>query len=74
MKPGEFRNMNDEELVHTVGQLKRDLFSLKFQQSTGQLEKTHRLKDIQRDIARAQTVLRERQATSAGQPGEGGQA
>ena len=71
MKPGEFRNMTEEELVQAVQDLKRDLFSLKFQLSTGQLEKTSRLSEVRKDIARALTIQRERQLERVGAPAEG---
>jgi large subunit ribosomal protein L29 len=69
MKSGEFRNMTEEELQQSGRDLRRELFSLKFQLSTGQLEKTSRLGDIRRDIARVETILRERQLEQAAEKG-----
>jgi len=71
MKSGEFRNLTNEELEQSVRDLKRELFNLKFQLSTGQLEKTDRLAQIRRDVARALTILRERQLAGAAQAAEG---
>ncbi len=71
MKAGEIRNLTSEELVQTVRDLKRELFNLKFQLSTGQLEKTDRLAQVRRDVARAMTILRERQLAGTGQATEG---
>jgi len=65
MKAGELRNLTNEELLQAVRDLRRELFSLKFQLATGQLEKTDRLVHVRRDIARALTLLRERQLAEA---------
>ncbi len=50
-----------EELVD----LKKEQFNLRFQQATGQLEKSSRMRDVRRQIARVQTVLREKQTPKA---------
>lgn len=71
MKAGEFRNLTNEELVQSVQDLRRELFNLKFQLSTGQLEKTDRLAQVRGDIARALTILRERQWAGTTQATEG---
>lgn len=71
MKAGDFRNMSDEELGQTVRELKRELFNLRFQWSTGQLEKTDRLATARKDVARALTILRERQVASGAGKAEG---
>ena len=61
MKPGEFRNQTTEEISQTVQDLRRDLFTLRYQMSTGQLERTSRMAQVRKDIARALTILRERE-------------
>ena len=71
MKAGELRNLTNEELTQAVRDLRRELFNLKFQLSTGQLEKTDRLAQVRRDIARALTLLRERQLAGAAPATEG---
>lgn len=60
MKGTEIRNFSDEELVQKEKDLKEEMFNLRFQFFTGQLENTARLTHIRRDIARVKTVLSER--------------
>ena len=61
MKANEFSAMNPEQLTAKVKELKSELFNLRFQSATGQLENTARLKAVKHDIARMYTVLRERE-------------
>lgn len=61
MKVSEIRDMTTEELTDKVGSLKRELFNLRFQLATGQLDNTARIKEVRKSIARAKTVLRERE-------------
>lgn len=61
MKVNEIRDLTTEELVDKVGHLKRELFNLRFQLATGQLDNPMRIKEVRRGIARARTVLRERE-------------
>lgn len=61
MKASELRNMTTAEIEQHVQSLKKELFNLRFQHATGQLENPHRLKAVKKDIARAKTVLRERE-------------
>ena len=58
---GELRNMNQEELVAKLRESKEELFNLRFQGATGQLESHGRLRAVRRDIARIYTILRERE-------------
>ena len=58
---GELRNMNQEELVAKLREAKEELFNLRFQGATGQLESHGRLRAVRRDIARIYTILRERE-------------
>ena len=61
----EIREKTNEELQAQISTLKDELFNLRFQQATGQLENTARLKTVKKDIARIKTVLTER--ANAGQ-------
>ncbi|MFO8191773.1 MAG: 50S ribosomal protein L29 [Firmicutes bacterium ML8_F2] len=56
----EVRELNEQELEDRVKELKEELFNLRFQQATGQLENVMRIKEVRRSIARVKTVLRER--------------
>lgn len=56
----EIREKTNEELNAEINTLKDELFNLRFQQATGQLENTARLKTVKKDIARIKTVLTER--------------
>ena len=60
MKPGEVHDMADPQLVEAVGNSRQEIFNLRFQHATGQLEDTAGLKRAKRDLARALTVARER--------------
>jgi len=60
MKAIELRDMDDAVLVDHLRTTRRELFGLRFQHATGELENTSRLRDAKRDVARALTVLRER--------------
>jgi len=67
----EIRDLADEELLSRLGESKEELFNLRFQVATGQLDNNRRLHDVRRDIARIYTVMRERELgiqreTSAG--------
>jgi large subunit ribosomal protein L29 len=64
MKAKELRELSDEELRAKSGELRGELFNLKVKHSTGQLEDTARLATLRRDVARVETVLREREATA----------
>ena len=57
----ELRGLSRSELNTKVGELKEELFTLRFQSATGQLESHGRLKAVRRDIARIYTILRERE-------------
>ena len=62
MKANEFTAMTAEQLEAKVKELKSELFNLRFQLATGQLQNTMQLNAIKRDIARAKTILRQKQA------------
>ena len=59
MKANEFVSMSTEQLTTTVAELKKELFTLRFQLATGQLQNTMQITAVKRDIARAKTVLRQ---------------
>jgi large subunit ribosomal protein L29 len=61
MKANDFRNLTTAEIEQNVASLKEELFNLRFQLATGQLETTSRIKQVRKDIARAKTVLRQRE-------------
>ena len=60
MKGSEAHDMADDQLVELVGSAREELFNLRFQHATGQLENTARLKHTKRELARGLTVARER--------------
>jgi len=64
-KVAEFASLGDEELVHRLADTRKELFNLRFQFATGQLDSSARLSQVRRDIARMLTVLREREITAA---------
>ena len=61
MKANEFVSMSTEQLTNTVAELKKELFTLRFQLATGQLQNTMQITVVKRDIARALTVLRQKE-------------
>ncbi|MBR2684843.1 MAG: 50S ribosomal protein L29 [Erysipelotrichaceae bacterium] len=61
MKINEIREKNNEELLKEIDSLKQELFTLRFQQATGQLTNSARMKDIKKTIARIKTVMTERE-------------
>ena len=62
MKANELNAMTPEQLNAKVVELKKELFTLRFQLATGQLQNTQQITSIKRDIARVKTVLRQKQA------------
>ena len=65
MKAGELRELNDVELEHRLNEAKEELFNLRFQNATGQLDSTSRLSQVRKDVARIETLLREREIEAA---------
>jgi len=61
MKAEKLREMTGEELELKLKDLKEELFNLRFQNATAQLENPLRIRKVRRDIARVKTVLREKQ-------------
>ncbi len=64
MKVQQLRDMTVEELRGEVLELKRALFNLRLQKAIGQLEKPSKLREAKRDVARALTVLQERETAA----------
>jgi large subunit ribosomal protein L29 len=60
MKAAELRDMGDADLREHIGTARRELFGLRFQHATGELDNTAGLKRAKREVARALTVARER--------------
>ena len=61
MKPVELRDMSDNELREHLLTSRRELFGLRFQHATGELDNTAGLRKAKREIARAMTIVRERE-------------
>ena len=61
MKASKIREMSAPELEAKIAELKKDLFNLRLQQATNQLDNTNKMSEVKRDIARVNTVLRELQ-------------
>ena len=61
MKASESRELTAEELAAKLGDLKKDLFNLRLQLATNQLDNTNKITEVKRDIARVNTVIREKQ-------------
>jgi large subunit ribosomal protein L29 len=66
----ELREIVDEELVTKLKEAKEELFNLRFQNATGQLDNHRRLQAVRRDIARIYTVMRERELGISAAAGE----
>jgi large subunit ribosomal protein L29 len=65
MKGKELRERSIEELGKTLSDLEEQLFKLRFQKSTGQIENPQKIREVRKDIARVHTVLNERRAAEA---------
>jgi large subunit ribosomal protein L29 len=63
--PKELRQLNDTELEHRLGEAKEELFNLRFQNATGQLDNIARIPQMRREVARIETLLREREIEAA---------
>jgi large subunit ribosomal protein L29 len=61
MKANEIRDLTTVEIEQKVKSLKEELFNLRFQLATGQLENTARIREVRKSIARMKTVVRERE-------------
>ena len=61
MKAKEIRELTTAEIEQKIKSLKEELFNLRFQLATGQLENTARIRQVRKDIARMKTIIRERE-------------
>ena len=64
MKPSDIKTKTPDELKTELLTLKREVFNLRFQKASGQLENTARVRAVRRDIARIQTVLGDKPASA----------
>jgi large subunit ribosomal protein L29 len=64
MKAADVRALSVDQLVDELAKLKKEQFNLRFQGATGQLEKTSRVQQVRRDIARIKTIARQKAAES----------
>ena len=64
MKPSDIRVMSDDQLSDELAKLKKEQFNLRFQTATNQMENTARVRQVRRDIARIQTIQREKKAAA----------
>ncbi len=62
MKAADAHTMTVDQLSDELAKLKKEQFNLRFQKATGQLEKTSRVKEVRRDIARIKTIARQKAA------------
>ena len=60
-KPSELRELTDDEIETRLTETKEELFNLRFQNATGQLDNYRRLGQLRREVARLNTIIRERQ-------------
>lgn len=65
MNAQELRDKTPDQLREELASLKKEAFNLRFQQATGQLENTARMRGVKRDVARVKTVLNEKAASAA---------
>jgi large subunit ribosomal protein L29 len=70
----EMRRLGDSELLGRLGEARRELFNLRFQLATGQLDNSARIGAVKKDIARLSTFMREREITAAEALEEGAQS
>ncbi len=65
MKAEEVRDLTVDQLRDKLASLKKEQFNLRFQKASGQLENTTRMRDVRRDVARVQTILRQKLAAES---------
>jgi large subunit ribosomal protein L29 len=65
MKAEDIRAKSADEISDELARLKKEQFNLRFQKATGQLEKTARIRQVRRDIARLKTIAAQKQAAEA---------
>ena len=67
MNANDLRDKTPDQLREELTNLKKEAFNLRFQQATGQLENTARMRDVKRSAARVKTILNEKAAAAAGE-------
>ena len=67
MNASDLRDKSADELKDQLVTLKKEAFNLRFQQATGALENTARMRQVRRDVARVKTILNEKAAAAAGE-------
>lgn len=65
MEMNKIREMTDIELSSELDKMKKELFNLRFQHVTGQLENPVKMREVKRDIARVKTIMREKELAKA---------
>ena len=70
-RTNDLRELGDEDLVTNLREAKEELFNLRFQMATGQLDNNRRLRTVKHDIARIYTILHERELGLSVAPSEG---
>ena len=73
MKASDIRSRTDDELGEEVDTLSKEIFNLRFQRASGQLDNTARVRQVRRDIARIKTILDERRRAASRQGPSGTQ-
>jgi large subunit ribosomal protein L29 len=66
LKPSEIRDLPLDDIEQRLAETKQELFNLRFQNATGELDNYMRLKELRRDVARINTIIRERELAEQG--------
>ena len=69
MDANELRNKTPDQLRDELAGLKKEAFNLRFQQASGQIENTARMRSVKREVARVKTILNEKAANAAAEQG-----
>jgi large subunit ribosomal protein L29 len=64
LKPNDIRNMTEAEIGNKIISLQEELFKMRFEQRSGRVEKPHRIEQTRKDIARCNTILKEKSLAS----------
>jgi large subunit ribosomal protein L29 len=70
LKANELRDLSDDELIERMRETRKQLFNLRFQHATGQLDNPRKLRLVRQDIARIMTVQGERERVATGTEGQ----
>jgi len=65
MKVNEIRNLTTDEITRKISELKGELFNLRFQMATGHIDNPMRIQEVRKSIARAKTIIKEREIKKA---------